>query len=1104
MSFDGFISYSHSGDGRLAPAVQRGLHRLAKPWHRRRALWIFRDQTGLAVTPGLWSSIQTALDGSEHFVLLASPEAAQSPWVNREIEHWIATKSASRILPVVTDGEWAWDSGGGDFTEGSTAVPPALRGVFDEEPFFLDLRWARGAEHLSLRHSRFRDAIAQLAAPMHGISKDELEGEDVRQHRRTRRLLSGATVTLALLAVLATVSGLSAVRNGERAKAAAAEALRQQQLAGDQRYIAAQSAAEAKRQQELARQQQSRAAQATAAAEQSERMAQEQQELADQATAVARRQRQLADQAAVRTEQQQALAAKAAELADQLQQEAQGLKEEARKQARIAEEQHRLAREAAAEAKAQQAKAEQQQRISVSRRLMNEAVTTVGDDPRTALMLGAAAQSLTPDAATRRQLSGVVTATNYAGVMSDVTTSAYGPDGVLATVGRDGRVVLWKVTDPRRPARIATLADRAASASALTFSTNGQTLAFVTTQNRAVLWNVAQRSKPVRLATLPTDRTVTAFAFSADAKLFVTGDSAGGTVVWDTADRAKPVKLATPTNQDTYPVLHLALSPNGRMLIVDKARFTPVFDLSEPADPQSLDVFLGFGAAPMAFSPDGSTLAVATTGGLDLWDMRNRMPQKRTSPPIVAEGVPPAVPADDPSDEEGPQPPEMPELPPEDDEPFDVLTGLTGEVTALAYSADGGLLAAGDQSGTAITWDRRATASPGALGSVRAHGPISALSFAPRNATLATTDGTATATLWSVPAPGAPAALATLAVPGGNTRATVFGPDGRTLVAAGANGVASTWNTADPSRPVRGADRTLRGEAVRAVAFGPDGRTAATVSDESGALRVGSTTLTTFPDEVRGTNAMAFSPDGRTLAAVADATTLTLWDLTNRARPALRATVKGSFGTAVAFSPDGRALVTAGDRDPALTMWNVAGPAAPARLATLTGHSDSVESIAFTPDGRTLASGGLDRTTLLWDVTDRARPQRLATLTAPGRWVRSVAFSADGRTLAIGEAGYTATLWDAAIPAAPIRLATIRTSSGAEVRDVAFARDGRTLAVTSQAAGVKATVTLWGYGKLNSLRADPARSACAVTGRGLSTSEWARFVPELRYRRTCP
>ncbi|MFI5493735.1 TIR domain-containing protein [Actinoplanes sp. NPDC051859] len=59
------------------------------------------------------------MDGSDYFVLLASPEAAQSPWVNREIEHWVASKSAEKILPVLTDGmiggtpPWrAWQTSG--------------------------------------------------------------------------------------------------------------------------------------------------------------------------------------------------------------------------------------------------------------------------------------------------------------------------------------------------------------------------------------------------------------------------------------------------------------------------------------------------------------------------------------------------------------------------------------------------------------------------------------------------------------------------------------------------------------------------------------------------------------------------------------------------------------------------------------------------------------------------------------------------------------------------------------------------------------------------------------------------------------------------------
>src|SRR3712207_2841203 len=152
MSFNGFISYSHAADGRLAPALQRGLHRLGKPWHRRRALWIFRDQTGLAVTPALWSSIQQALDGSEWFVLLASPEAARSRWVNREIEHWVATKSADRILPVVTDGEWRWEPQCRDFTHDSKAVPVALRGRFAQGPPFLEPAW--GPDEIGREHRR--------------------------------------------------------------------------------------------------------------------------------------------------------------------------------------------------------------------------------------------------------------------------------------------------------------------------------------------------------------------------------------------------------------------------------------------------------------------------------------------------------------------------------------------------------------------------------------------------------------------------------------------------------------------------------------------------------------------------------------------------------------------------------------------------------------------------------------------------------------------------------------------------------------------------------------------------------------------------------------
>lgn len=217
MSYDGFLSYSHAADGRLAPALQRGLQRLAKPWNSRRALRIFRDETGLSTNPHLWSSIENALDESDWFVLLASPEAAQSEWVNKEISHWLSTKSVDHLLPVVTEGEWEWDAGAVDFTRGSSSVPESLRGALVQEPRHLDLRWARSQTDLDLRNTRFRSAVADLAAPMHGVAKDELEGEDVRQHRRARRVARAGVSALALLVVIAARLGVVALRSRNQA-----------------------------------------------------------------------------------------------------------------------------------------------------------------------------------------------------------------------------------------------------------------------------------------------------------------------------------------------------------------------------------------------------------------------------------------------------------------------------------------------------------------------------------------------------------------------------------------------------------------------------------------------------------------------------------------------------------------------------------------------------------------------------------------------------------------------------------------------------------------------------------------------------------------------
>ncbi|MEU5845655.1 TIR domain-containing protein [Saccharopolyspora shandongensis] len=207
-SYDVFVSYSHAKDRPVATALQTGLQKLGKRWYRMRALRVFRDDTSLSANPHLWESIERGLRGSRYFVLMGSPEAAASKWVQREVEFWQQHRSPETFLVVVTDGEIVWDQASDDFDwSRTTALPRQLSGWFRGEPLWVPLDGARRDARLSMTNFEFRSAVCRLAATVHGVAPDELDSEDIRQHAKAVRWRRASVLALSLLTILSVVAG---------------------------------------------------------------------------------------------------------------------------------------------------------------------------------------------------------------------------------------------------------------------------------------------------------------------------------------------------------------------------------------------------------------------------------------------------------------------------------------------------------------------------------------------------------------------------------------------------------------------------------------------------------------------------------------------------------------------------------------------------------------------------------------------------------------------------------------------------------------------------------------------------------------------------------
>ncbi len=326
---------------------------------------------------------------------------------------------------------------------------------------------------------------------------------------------------------------------------------------------------------------------------------------------------------------------------------------------------------------------------------------------------------------------------------------------------------------------------------------------------------------------------------------------------------------------------------------------------------------------------------------------------------------------------------------------------------------------------------------------------------------------------------------ATLTGHTGEVKSAAFSPDGKTLVTSGNDGTARLWDMAGRQQL---ASLDGRSSQVQTAAFSPDGRTLATSHDgwtvrlwdvrtrkETAALSgVGSPAVFSPDGDVIATGGkrgrvvlwdtrthqkidelqvyrnddgawpslLEFSPDGRTLAVTvtghgtsgSDKSGVQLWDVREKRRTAV---LRGHTGLvqSLAFSPDGDTLAT-GASDATARLWDVRSHRS---LVALTGHSGTVFALAFSPDGRTLASGGQDRSVWLWDVRVRTA---VTVLSGHTGYVDALAFSPDGAMLASGSGDATVRLWDMRVG----RPFAAFAGPGGSGRPAAFSPDGKVLA----------------------------------------------------------
>ena len=503
--------------------------------------------------------------------------------------------------------------------------------------------------------------------------------------------------------------------------------------------------------------------------------------------------------------------------------------------------------------------------------------------------------------------------------------------------------------------------------------------------------------------------------------------------------------LKTTLQGDTAEIRRVSFSPDGRTLAGSAGKEIYLWDIAT-GEQKAILTAHNRSITSFTFNPDGTTFASASwDGNIHLWDAATGAYQTSLMP-------------------------------------------YTESLSSIVFSSDGKTLASSSFNDKRVVfWDVDTWEPTGTLDLPSG----SSITFSPDSRTLVTKGLSGRLYLWDV----ASGTLKT-ELSGHMSRfaSVAFSPDGNTLASCGSDQLFLwNWRSGEQIMSISGHTK-----AINAIAFSPDNNNLAVGS--RGQINIWDvntlTHKTTFIDDDWSHNwSLTFSPDGKHLASNIGSN-IRFWELTSGIHQATIGRINGleastSNFTSIEFSPDGRYLAStnrsaliviwysgriykstlkghtdivnsvdfsyesrtlaSGSDDHSVRIWNVVTDTL---IDTFMGHTDEVHCVAFSPNATILASGSKDGTIILWDVVTG---ELLATLTGHPEGVNNVAFSVDGKTLASSGWWYDSTvyLWDVATR----QRQDVLSGHTGGVTDIAFSPDGRIFASGSR----DGTVLFWDF-----------------------------------------